>query len=168
MHSLLSLPTLLGQALLPQSLPSDIPRPETDWVAISPEIALMSAGFLLVAAGAVNRNRRNLANFNLFVGLLGVALAGVFTCHLWSVVIDDGPYQALSGMVAVDGFSVFARTTILAATALGLLVSDGYLRREGVTGAEYPALLLLSATGMLMMTSANDLIVVFLALEILS
>jgi NADH-quinone oxidoreductase subunit N len=57
---------------------------------------------------------------------------------------------------------------ILAATALGLLVAQGYLRREEVEGPEYHALLLLSASGMLLMTSANDLIVVFLALEILS
>ena len=71
-------------------------------------------------------------------------------------------------MVAVDGFAVFARTVILAATVLGLLVAQGYLRREQVEGPEYHALLLLSASGMLLMTSANDLIVVFLALEILS
>jgi NADH-quinone oxidoreductase subunit N len=47
-------------------------------------------------------------------------------------------------------------------------VTHDYLRREGVEGPECHALLLLSATGMLLMTSANDLIVVFLALEILS
>src|SRR5688500_3703197 len=154
-------------SILAQVLP-EFAAPDTDWVAISPEIALISAGFLLVAAGAVNRDRRDLTTFNLVVGLLGVIVAGMFTCHLWSVVIDESPYQALSGMVAVDGFSVLGRTIILAATALGLLLSDGFLRREGVRGPEYPALMLLSAAGMLMMASANDLIVVFLALEILS
>ena len=84
------------------------------------------------------------------------------------MVHSGDPYQALSGMVAADGFSVFARVVILAATALGLLVAQGYLRREEVEGPEFHALLLLSASGMLLMTSANDLIVVFLALEILS
>ena len=54
------------------------------------------------------------------------------------------------------------------ADGLNWLREKGYLRREQVEGPEYHALLLLSASGMLLMTSANDLIVVFLALEILS
>jgi NADH-quinone oxidoreductase subunit N len=143
-------------------------RPEVDLTAIGPEIALISAGVLLVLIGALNRGRRDLTGLHLAVGLGGVVAAALCTKELWSVVIDDQPYEALSGMVAVDGFAVFARTVILAATALGLLLAQGYLKREGIQGPEYHALLLMSASGMLMMTSANDLIVVFLALEVLS
>ena len=123
---------------------------------------------VLVLMAALNRGRRDLSGVYLDVGLAGVAASGLITIKLWLVVTDGAPYQTLSGMVAVDGFAVFARTVILAATALGLLVAQGYLRREQVEGPEYHALLLLSASGMLLMTSANDLIVVFLALEILS
>src|SRR5688572_5829695 len=123
---------------------------------------------------AYNRGRRDLSTEYLIIGLGGVAASALITVKQWSVVFcgscgtDGAPYQTLSGMVAVDGFDVFARTVVLAATALGLLVAQGYLRREHVEGPEYHALLLLSASGMLLMTSANDLIVVFLALEILS
>ena len=88
---------------------------------------------------------------------------------------NNGAYQTLLtsqkpqvGMVAVDGFSVFAQTVVLIATLLALLLSSSYLKREHLEGPEYFALLLCSATGMMLMTSANDLVTVFLSLEILS
>jgi NADH-quinone oxidoreductase subunit N len=157
-------------ALLGQTEPIDtrIPVPKVDWLAVGPEVALIGAALILVLMAALNRGRRDLSGIYLDVGLAGVAASGLITLKVWWVVTDGAPYQTLSGMVAVDGFSVFARTIILAATALGLLVAQGYLRRENVEGPEYHALLLLSASGMLLMTTANDLIVVFLALEILS
>ena len=157
-------------ALLAQTEPLDtrIPVPKVDWLAVGPEVAIIGAAMVLVMIAALNRGRRDLSGVYLDVGLAGVAASGLITLKLWFVVRDGAPYESLSGMVAVDGFSVFARTIVLAATALGLLVAQGYLRRENVEGPEYHALLLLSASGMLLMTSANDLIVVFLALEILS
>jgi NADH-quinone oxidoreductase subunit N len=164
-------------ALLAQTAPpvdTSITIPKVDWLAVGPEVALIAAAMVLVMIAALNRGRRDLSTEYLIVGLGGVAASGLVTIKQWSVVFcgtcgpNGAPYQTLSGMVAVDGFAIFARTVILAATVLGLLVAQGYLRREQVEGPEYHALLLLSASGMLLMTSANDLIVVFLALEILS
>src|SRR5205814_6594779 len=63
---------------------------------------------------------------------------------------------------------VFVQSVILVATLLALLLSGGYLRRENLESPEYFALMLCSATGMMLMASANDLITIFLALEILS
>ena len=72
-------------------------------------------------------------------------------------------------MVAVDGFSVFIEVVDSAARRCsGLLLSAGYLRRERLESPEYIALMLCSATGMMLMASANDLVTVFLSLEILS
>ena len=101
--------------------------------------------------------------------------AGVFTFVQWHFIQDNGPYQTLLtggndkvGMVAIDGFAVFAKTVVLLATLLALLLSSSYLKREQLEGPEYFALMLCSATGMLLMTSANDLVTIFLSLEILS
>ena len=164
--ALAALGLFLGQTNTPDTR---IPVPKVDWLAVGPEVALMATAMVLVLIAALNRGRKDLSGVYLDVGLAGVAASGIVTWKLWQVVVTKGDaYQSLSGMVAVDGFAVFARTVILAATALGLLVAQGYLRREHVEGPEYHALLLLSASGMLLMTSANDLIVVFLALEILS
>ena len=81
---------------------------------------------------------------------------------------DAGPFSTLGQAVGVDGFSVFATVTIAAAVILGALLLDGWLRREGMEGSEPYVLMLLSASGGVMMASANDLIVMFLGLEILS
>ncbi len=156
------------QVPVPPQGPAPIDLPHVDWLAVGPEVALVVAALILVVVAALNRGRRDLSGLYLDLALAGVAASALITARLWSVVTDEAPYQALARMVAVDGFSVFARLVILAATGLGLLVTQGYLRREGVEGPECHALLLLSASGMLLMTSANDLIVVFLALEILS
>jgi NADH-quinone oxidoreductase subunit N len=57
---------------------------------------------------------------------------------------------------------------VLLATALALLASDGYLRREGILAGEYHALLLWCATGLLLMLRATELLTIFVALELLS
>ena len=104
----------------------------------------------------------------MLVACLGVLTSGVFVFVQWHIVDRDGPYQAIAGMVAVDGFAVFVMTVVLLSTLLALFLAAGYLEREQLEGPEYYALMLCSATGMMLMASANDLIIVFLALEILS
>ena len=80
----------------------------------------------------------------------------------------EGPYQALAGMIAVDGFGVFVGVVVVFATGAAVLLASRYLDRERLDGPEYLTLMLLSAAGMVAMASANDLITVFVALEIVS
>jgi NADH-quinone oxidoreductase subunit N len=145
-----------------------ISTPPVDWYAIAPYLALFGAAIVIVLGRALMRHDPRVPGAALGIAIAGVAVAGVFTGVQWRFVHDDGPYQALRGMVAVDGFAVFVQTVILGATLLGLLVSSGYLQRERLEAPEYFALMLCSATGMMLMASANDLITVFLSLEILS
>ena len=84
-------------------------------------------------------------------------------------MIDHGPADAMAHMTAVDGFSVFVGTVVIVSALLTLLLSSDYLVRRGIESRpEYVALLLFSVAGMLTMAAANDLIVVFVALEVLS
>jgi len=143
--------------------------PKVDWLAVAPETTIIAAGLVLVLVAALNRGRRDLATTYLVISLSGVALALAFVARIWSDIQAPGhPYQALSRMVAVDGFSLFLKVVVLIATALGVLIADGFLRRERMERPECLSLMLFSASGMLIMASANDLIVVFLALEVLS
>ncbi len=71
-------------------------------------------------------------------------------------------------MVVLDGFSSFLDVLFLATGLLGIALAYGYLRRMGIERGEYYALLLFSVTGMMLMAQAADLIVIFLALELLS
>ncbi len=139
-----------------------------DWFAVAPEIALFGAAVAIVILRSVVRHDSRVPQISMLIAIVGVATAGVFTGVQWGFVHGNGPYEALSGLVAVDGFAVFVQSVILGATLLALLLSGGYLRRENLESPEYFALMLCSATGMLLMASANDLITIFLSLEILS
>ena len=145
-----------------------IRTPSIDWLAIAPYIALFGAAIVIVLGKALLRGRSWLQEGALLVACLGVLTSGVFVFVQWHIVDRDGPYQAIAGMVAVDGFAVFVMTVVLLSTLLALFLAAGYLEREHLEGPEYYALMLCSATGMMLMASANDLIIVFLALEILS
>jgi NADH-quinone oxidoreductase subunit N len=145
-----------------------IPAPSIDWFAIAPEICLFGAALVIVLLRSLVRHHRNVHELSLITAITGVATSAVFVAVQWNFVQDDGPYEALRGMVAVDGFAAFAMTVVLIATLLALLLSASYLKREGLEGAEYFTLMLCSATGMMLMVSANDLVTIFLSLEILS
>jgi NADH-quinone oxidoreductase subunit N len=73
-----------------------------------------------------------------------------------------------SGMVAQDGFSTFLNALQLVSGLLGVALAFGYVKRMGIERGEYYTLLLFSVVGMMLMVQAADLIIVFLALELLS
>jgi len=76
--------------------------------------------------------------------------------------------SGFSGMVVLDGFSTFVNALLLVSGLLGVALAYGYVKRMGIERGEYYTLLLFSVTGMMLMAQATDLIVVFLALELLS
>jgi len=92
-------------------------------------------------------------------------VAGLFQ---WDQVSTHGAQVTVAGAIAFDGFDVFIQITVAIAVLLSALIGDGYLRREGVEGPEFHVLAMMSASGAMMMGAANDLIVIFLGLEILS
>ena len=77
-------------------------------------------------------------------------------------------YSGFSGMVALDGFSTFLNALQLICGLLGIALAYGYVKRMGLERGEYYTLLLFSIVGMMLMAQATDLIVVFIALELLS
>ena len=98
-----------------------------------------------------------------FLGALGLAAAmGITLAHAGQ------ESYAFSGMVVLDGFSSFLSVLFLGTGLLGIALGYGYLRRMGIERGEYYTLLLFSVTGMMLMAQAADLIVIFLALELLS
>ncbi|MBW8773372.1 MAG: NADH-quinone oxidoreductase subunit N, partial [Gemmatimonadetes bacterium] len=71
-------------------------------------------------------------------------------------------------MISVDDFRWAGGALVLIAALATVLLSIGYLEREGIVAPEYYALILLAVVGMLWMVGAADLIVLFLGLEIMS
>jgi len=76
--------------------------------------------------------------------------------------------SGFNGMVALDGFSVFVNSLLLVSGLLGIALAYGYVKRMDIERGEYYILMLFSISGMMLMAQAADLIVVFLALELLS
>jgi len=101
------------------------------------------------------------------VGLGLAALAAIWA--LWTDRLSaDGAFEALEGQLDIDGFMLVFSGVSVAGVVLVALLLDGYLRREGLVGAEMYALMLISAAGGVVMAGAGDLIVLFLGLETLS
>lgn len=146
-----------------------IATPEIEWFTIVPLLVLVGAALGLMTITAVTRRRVFDGCYPLVTSVAAIA-AAVTTWPIWDRVqdADRGPFTAMAGAVGVDGFSVFMTVVICASVVLASLLADGYLRREGLDGPELYILLLLSASGGVIMSAANDLIVLFLGLEILS
>ena len=144
-----------------------IATPHIRYEAILPEIVMLGGAVLLLAVGALveRQLRARVATFGTLAvsaGALGVSL------WQWADVTSHGGFTAVDRAVVVDGFSALVNILVSCAMFLTALVADGYLRRERVEGAELHVLAMVSASGAMIMGSANDLIVIFLGLEILS
>ena len=66
------------------------------------------------------------------------------------------------------GSPLFSNWIILAAAALGILISLSYVERQGLQAGEFYGLLIYSTVGLMVMAAARDLMVIFLGLEIMS
>ena len=151
-----------------QAAPSTlVPTPSIDWEALGPHLLLAGGGVLLltIVSLAGRRLPSNFASFYTCAIGLGTLISSI---ALWSRIGDEGAASTLSGMVGVDRFSVFITGLIGAVVALVALLSHDYVKRERLWGTELYVLLLLSAVGGVIMAGANDLIVLFLGLEVLS
>jgi NADH-quinone oxidoreductase subunit N len=118
------------------------------------------AVLLLLADLFIPDRRKGLTALLAVVGLV-VALGLTLTMRGRSEV-------AFNGMAVLDGFAIFLDVIILAAGIAGIALAYDYLKRMKIERGEYYVLLLFSVSGMLLMAQAYDLIVVFLALELLS
>ena len=143
-----------------------IRTPPVEYSAMLPELILIGGALLLLLVVSVVRNRPPWLWTALTLAT-GVATMAA-SLSLWFDVRDDGPRRVVADALVVDGFAVFFMVLISVTVILGSLLATAYLDREGFAGPEFYVLMLLSAAGAVVMASANDLIVLFLGLEILS
>jgi NADH-quinone oxidoreductase subunit N len=143
--------------------------PSVEWSLFSPQLILVGGALILLVAGTFLRGQRVGSAYAAFTVVTGGA-ALVASAFLWHRVSGGhGEAQpAVADALVVDGFSVFFTVAICSAVVVGALLADGYLRRERLPGPEFYVLMLLCASGGVFMAAANDLIIVFLGLEILS
>ena len=144
-----------------------VPTPSIDWEALVPHLLLAGGGVLLlmIVSLAGNRLPSGFASAYTFAIGVGTVLSSI---ALWRRIGDEGTASTLSGMVGIDRFTMFVTGLIGGVVALVALLAHDYVKREKLWGTELYVLLLLSAAGGVIMAGANDLIVLFLGLEVLS
>jgi NADH-quinone oxidoreductase subunit N len=135
-----------------------------DIITILPPVILVAWSIVILVADLwIPANRKGITAI-----LAAVALAMTLGVTL-SLSGAAGQIQpGFFNMAVLDGFALYADVLILGAAGLGIALAYDYLRRTGIERGEYYVLLMLSSAGMMLMVEAFDLIVVFLALELLS
>ncbi len=97
-----------------------------------------------------------------------LAALGLLVALVLTILRPADGRTAFVDTIIVDGFATFLNVIFLVSGILGVAVAYDYLKRMGIERGEYYSLLLFSITGMMLMAHAADLIIVFLALELLS
>ncbi|MDB2649198.1 proton-conducting transporter membrane subunit, partial [Alphaproteobacteria bacterium] len=123
----------------------------------------------------------------LFLGAMGLLMIGAFskgdaarTVNLGAIAIlalaaatagsfaNNAQATAFNGAFVMDSFAALMKVLTFVATGIAIIMSQGYMRLEKLARFEYPVLLLLAAAGMGMMISANDLIALYMGIELQS
>ena len=139
-----------------------------DYQAIKPEILLTMFGLAVLLFDFLLDKRDKYLNAVLALIGLGFALAA--TRHLLVCISTSAnpAYLGFDGTFTFDSFAIVAKLVIVLATAIVVLISVKYLEIEEANLGEYYALLLFAAVGMMFMVSGVDLIVLFIALEVMA
>lgn len=140
--------------------------PSIDWLAITPLIILLGGMMITLVVASLTKTwpRAWYA-----IGTLKLSIAAVVVeMFLWHDVGRDGARSIINEALSIDHFTVLCWIAITGALGLVSLATADYLRREQLEGPEVYALYVCAALGAMVMTAANDLIVLFLGLETLS
>ena len=163
--------TLLGQTPAP-AFPKLV-LPHVEYHLLIPQLVLIGSAVVLLGASSLSRRHWPSIVYGAWTAVTGLVAMG-WAWHLWGQIVghqakpNGHPVSAVANAVAVDGFSLFIVITVCTALVLSALLAEGYLSREQLNGPEFFVLAMLCTSGATIMASANDLIVVFLGLEILS
>ena len=130
--------------------------------SIGPEVVLTLTALALLVGGAMRGERAGgLINTISIVVLVGAAILGLKSAGAETT-------QVFGGALILDTLALFAKTAILLSAALVLLIGSGFLKIEKIVKYEYSILVILATLGMMVMVSANDLLSLYVGLELQS
>jgi NADH-quinone oxidoreductase subunit N len=136
-----------------------------DLLAILPELLVMAGGCLVLVLDPLTPQDRKdwLAYFSL--GTLGAA----FVVSYWFMGAFTGlPRPAFSGLYVLDAYGTFWKLLLIVVSGLVILLAKAHLKLEEIDLPEFYAFILLSLSGMMVMVSGADLLVIYLGLELMS
>jgi NADH-quinone oxidoreductase subunit N len=133
-----------------------------DYIRILPELILSAFGIAIMLLDPLVDEEKSQKTLGL------IAFAGAVAGLLSTSYMTQNPGLAFSNMVRVDSFSVFFHFLVIAIAAVVILSSFEYMAVQKIRAGEYYALILFSVVGMGLMSSAVELVLIFIALEISS
>jgi NADH-quinone oxidoreductase subunit N len=133
--------------------------PVPDIAPALPEIILAVGAMALLIFGAISGEKSTRTVSWLAIVVLIIALA---------VSLTQGGERRLGfdGMFVADAFALFMKALVLIGSSVTILIGMRYNEDQGIARFEFPVLVLLSTTGMMVMISANDLITLYVGLEL--
>src|SRR5882762_7469171 len=133
-----------------------------DYIRILPEIVLSLFGMVIMLLDPLVDEEKS----QKVLGAIGMAGALAGLAATWAM--SESPGFAFWNMVRVDGFSVFFHVLVIAIAAVLILTSYEYMAVQRIRAGEYYGLILFGLVGMCLMSSAVELVLIFIALEISS
>lgn len=145
---------------------AQISGPTISWLGIAPELILGVGAALILLIEVQWKPSRGVLALTAG-GVLVLAAAFAVILHRF-IEVGEGidTFLPFAGMIALDGFGVFARYVLLAASGLGLLAARRMIEEMGTRSAEMIALMLLSIAGFSLMAVSANLMLTFLGLEV--
>jgi NADH-quinone oxidoreductase subunit N len=142
----------------------DFTAPVIDWHALAPELVLVVGINLVLFIDLYLDDAKKWA----MATLTGFVLLAAFIPVVTLAVIGDDVRSMFDGRYVVDGYALILKALFLLTAYVVVLMSQSALEEGGYYQGEFYVLMLCSVLGMIMMTSARDLVSVFVALELLS
>jgi NADH-quinone oxidoreductase subunit N len=133
-----------------------------DYLRILPELILCVSGMIVMVLDPLLDQERSQKTIG------AVALIGAVAALLSTAVMAQNPGTAFWNMIRVEGFSVFFHFLVITISAIVILSSYEYMAVQRIRAGEYYALILFGTVGMCLMSSAVELVLIFIALEISS
>jgi NADH-quinone oxidoreductase subunit N len=141
--------------------------PDVNFTLLLPEIIVTVTGVLVMLVDAFTR-RTGGRWVTGGLSLAGLAASALATLWLWSGAGGAAVDSAWGGMVVLDPLRLSFTIVFIVVSALTVLVSMVWVEWEGLPAGEFHTLLLFATVGMMVMAAGNDLVMIFLGLEILS
>jgi NADH-quinone oxidoreductase subunit N len=134
----------------------------TDYIRILPELILSAFGILIMVLDPLVDEEKSQKTLG-WIAFVGTVVALIAT---WFMA--QSPGLAFSNTIQIDGFSIFFTFLVIAIAAVVILSSFEYMAVQRIRAGEYYALILFGAVGMAVMSSAIELVMIFIGLEISS
>lgn len=130
-----------------------------NWTLALPELVLAVAGLFILIGGVIPKRDMTFPVTMAVVGAMVLAAA---------LTLAQPEGTAFGGQYVADSFSRFMKLLAILGAALGIVMAMDWNRKEGIARFEFPVLVLFATVGMMVMISANDLMALYMGIELLS